>query len=778
MLSLPIPRTILPFIPAIYVAWADGELTAAEIAAVRQGASQHVDADCLAALDLWLDPDSPPSADDLIALLMRIRIEARALPGAARLGLAELGLAIARVDATDREADVVARPVKKAVDAVEAALGLSGSEAVRELFLPPASAPPCTTKATSTGGVDIEALKTLFMGDQAEVRRKVRDILSRRAFRHEFPLPADEYRERVLGWLEVLAAENIGELPFLYGSDGAPKMSNVGGFLAAFETLAEFDLSLVVKFGVQFGLFGCSVLFLGTDEHHRKLLPRVASLALPGCFAMTELGHGSNVSALETVATYDPETSQFVIHTPTEAATKYYIGNAARHGRVATVFAQLVVGEDVHGVHAFVVPIRDDAGRPMAGVGIGDCGDKMGLDGVDNGWLTFDHVKVEREALLNRFGDVDASGRYSSSIASPTRRFFTMLSALVGGRIAIGSAALSASKVGLTIALRYGETRRQFGPAGEVEWSLMDYQRHRHRLLPRLATTVALDFAQKHLVARYEAKTDADARQVEALAAAIKSYQTWFATDTIQQCREACGAQGYMARNRIAALKADTDVFTTFEGDNTVLMQLVAKTLLTEFGRNLATGGFYGIVKHLTEVVVEDALERNFVMVRKTSEEHLRDPEFLARVFRFRKDDLLRSLGRRLKRRVDEGMDAFVAFAECQQHALDLSKAYAELVILEATQSAIKAARKSGDLDEATLDVLTLCHDVFALWRIHSDIAWFLENGTMEPAKARAIRRLVDQLLVQLRPLAPAVVSAFGIADHCLAPIALPASGG
>ena len=111
--------------------------------------------------------------------------------------------------------------------------------------------------------------------------------------------------------------------------------------MAAFETLGFHDISLVIKFGVQFGLWGGSVLRLGTDYHHRKYLPATATVELPGCFAMTEIGHGSNVRDLETVAVYDPATQEFDLHSPTFTAGKNYIGNAGVHGKIATVFAQL-----------------------------------------------------------------------------------------------------------------------------------------------------------------------------------------------------------------------------------------------------------------------------------------------------------------------------------------------------------------------------------------------------------------------------------------------------
>ena len=125
---------------------------------------------------------------------------------------------------------------------------------------------------------------------------------------------------------------------------------------------------------------------------------------------MTEIGHGSNVRDIETVATYDPATGEFDLHSPTFTSGKNYIGNAGVHGKIATVFAQLETRGERHGVHAFVVPIRDDRGRPLPGIRLEDNGEKLGLNGVDNGRIWFDHVRVPRVEMLDRFAQVAADG--------------------------------------------------------------------------------------------------------------------------------------------------------------------------------------------------------------------------------------------------------------------------------------------------------------------------------------------------------------------------------
>src|SRR5205807_1410585 len=332
---------------------------------------------------------------------------------------------------------------------------------------------------------------------------------------------------------------------------------------------------------------------------------------------VTESGHGCDVQSIRTTATYDPGRQEFTIHTPDDDARKDYIGNVARDGRLAAVFAQLITGGERRGVHVLLVPIRDERGRPCPNVRIEDCGHKGGLNGVDNGRLWFNQVRVPREALLDRFGSVAPDGTYTSPIKNETRRFFTMLGTLVSGRVSVAGAGLSATKVALAIAIRYGLTRRQFrAPGSDQEVILLDYLQHQRRLLPALATTYALHFAQESVVTTlYElssqtAGAERERRTLEALAAALKVATTWHATNTIQTCREACGGAGYLSVNQLPQLKADTDVFTTFEGDNTVLLQLVARGLLTNYREEFESLDTPSLVRFIADQAIGTVIER------------------------------------------------------------------------------------------------------------------------------------------------------------------------
>ncbi|MBV9291667.1 MAG: acyl-CoA dehydrogenase family protein, partial [Frankiales bacterium] len=258
--------------------------------------------------------------------------------------------------------------------------------------------------------VSAQAVQAVLDGRWAWVRNDVRTTLLDPLFAPVYDISTDEHRDRVFEQAKALAQTPGPRLlfPKEHGGDG-----EIGAAITAFETQALGDLSLLVKTGVQWGLFGGAILHLGTARHHDAYLRDVISLRLPGCFAMTETGHGSDVQSIRTTATYDAATDEFVVHTPDDEAVKDYIGNAAQHGRMAVVFAQLMTNDECHGVHALLVPIRRDDGTPCPGVSIEDCGHKAGLNGVDNGRLAFSNVRVPRDALLDRYGTVDANGTYS-----------------------------------------------------------------------------------------------------------------------------------------------------------------------------------------------------------------------------------------------------------------------------------------------------------------------------------------------------------------------------
>ncbi|GGY62741.1 acyl-CoA dehydrogenase family protein [Streptomyces omiyaensis] len=644
---------------------------------------------------------------------------------------------------------------------------------------------PDDASAAASGSVrpelDVRALARFLDGEYAGVRDLVRTNLAAHSSVLEDAerLDRDAFRERV----RDIAVEMAGTgqtgmgFPAAYGGG-----DDIGASVAAFETLAFGDLSVLVKVGVQFGLFGGAILQLGTARHHDAYLADLVAGRLLGCFAMTETGHGSHVQALGTVARYDAAAGEFVVTTEGDAARKDYIGNAARHAELAVVFAQLEVGGEARGVHALVVPLRS-GGEVVEGVEIEDDGLKMGLNGVDNGRIRFRGVRVPREALLNRFADVTPDGTYVSSIDNPNRRFFTMVGTLVQGRVCVGGAGVGVAKVALTLAVRYAERRRQFEASpGAGEQLLLDYGLHRRRLLPLLARTYALHFAQDtvrgqlHAVFSGRDESPQARRRLESRAAGTKALGTWHATRTVQECREACGGAGYLAVNRFAALKADSDVFTTFEGDNHVLLQLVAKGLLTDHAGEFEDLDQFGVVRYVTGLAVEAVIEKTSAhklleRVRDLlpggdqwdREAGLLDPEYQLAMMRYREEHMLAGLARRLKAGVDRGRDPGAVFSSVQDHVIALAHAHMERLVLESFTEALGAHPEGGNKV-----ALGLLRDLYALSTIEADRAWFMEHGRLTVQRSKAISREVNDLCRRVRPFAVGLVDAWGVPPQVL----------
>ncbi|WP_010540070.1 acyl-CoA dehydrogenase [Dietzia alimentaria] len=636
-------------------------------------------------------------------------------------------------------------------------------------------------RITTTGKGDAalaEAMQKVLDGTWAEARETTRAAMTPDML-NPIGLSMEEHRAHVLSELRKLADSNMAKLSFRAEDGGT---GDTGGALTSFEMLGHLDLSVMVKAGVQWGLFGGAIANLGNSETRKKYLPDVMSLDLLGCFAMTEMGQGSDVQNLETTATYDTGSGEFVINTPTPSAEKAYIGNAARDGRMAAVFAQLITHEDGeelrHGVHCLLVPIRDEAGADMPGVTTTDHGHKGGLLGVDNGRIRFDEVRVPRDALLDRFGAVDENGKYSSPIDSVGARFFTMLGTLIRGRVSVGAASGAAARTALAMAVRYSLVRRQFDhPETGRGIPLLEYREHQRRLLPRVARAYAYACAQNAIIAELdefeknpEAFDEVRRREMETHAAGIKATVTAFANDTITEARLACGGAGYMAENRITEMRKDCDVFSTFEGDNVVLTQLVGKELMgayaAEFGdmdqRETVAFALSTAVDVVQEKTRASTLWQKLVDA-VTDREHtdLLDRGHQLEVLVDREEHLLETVARRLRKaQGQDGSAAFKVFNSAQDHLLQAGRAHMDSWVFARFAEAVDACE-----DPEAKEVMGMLCDLYVLDIVDSDRGWFLEHNRLTTERTKAASAARNRLCTKLAGRARTLVDAFAIPE-------------
>ncbi|MGF1638672.1 MAG: acyl-CoA dehydrogenase, partial [Cyclobacteriaceae bacterium] len=301
------------------------------------------------------------------------------------------------------------------------------------------------------------------------------------------------------------------------------------------------------------------------------------------------------------------------------------------------------------------------------------------------------------------------------------------------------------------------------GPEGGEEVPILNYRMHQRRLMPLLANAYAIHFALQYLTSRFINRSEDEMQEIEALAAGLKAVGTWNTTRTLQECREACGGKGYLTENRIDDLKNDTDVYTTFEGDNVVLLQLVAKSRLSKFKKGFSDINMFTMVNFLADRAFTAFSEKNPITVRNTSAEHLLDPEFHLSAFRYRENEILSSAARRLKRLIDEGMDSFDAMNVCQHHLVNVGLAYIDRVVLQQFQEAIPKVE-----DASCQKALYRLCQLYALSQMEKNASWYLENGYIEGVKSKAIRKMVNQLCWEIRQDAVPLVDSFGIPDALL----------
>ncbi|XP_017910188.1 PREDICTED: acyl-coenzyme A oxidase-like protein [Capra hircus] len=436
--------------------------------------------------------------------------------------------------------------------------------------------------------------------------------------------------------------------------------------------------------GIIYWLFGGAIRNLGGPAHVTQWLQPLQEQKYTGMFAMTERGHGSNVRGIQTEATFDFSAQEFVIDTPCENAEKMYIGNAM-YGNYAAVFAQLIINGRSQGPHCFIVPVRDENGSLYPGVTVVDMMHKEGLHGVDNGILRFDNVRIPRENLLDKFGSVAPDGQYHSPIKDKSARFNAMLAALTPSRLAVTFQAMGSMKLGLTIAIRYSHSRRQFGPKAREEVKIIEHQTQTLRLMPHLATALALTFAGRYASTLldediFRGKELVSSRTLQALVAGLKAYSTWENVSCLQDCRECTGGMGYMMENQISGLKCDTDVFVTFEGDNVVMLQVVVRELLAQYTKQCEERPVSSVLRNWVESG-SDRLRTSFLAFNMDTVGNL---TFLLKAVHFRERTLQRGLVARIYYKVmTEKEDFFSAWNSCLHHITCLSLAHIHRVTLE-----------------------------------------------------------------------------------------------
>ncbi len=597
----------------------------------------------------------------------------------------------------------------------------------------------------------LKKFQTLLDHDNIDTRENLKNLFKEELFIPRYAIPITKQRDLALERLSRITDE---KLISVFDFKNNPKR-----IFSAHEIVGQMDGSTATKMTVQFNLFGGTLLNLGNNKLHSKYLEEIDSLKSVGCFGLTELGYGNNAAEMQTTATYNNDSKQFIINTPNSLARKYWITNGALHAHFCIVFARLIIDSNDQGVHAFLVPIRDKSLNVVDGVTIWDMGHKIGINGIDNASIGFDNVKVSKDCLLGDTSSIDNNGVFTSKIIKKRDRFLHVADRLLSGRLCIASMMIGASKYTLDLAINYANKRLAVGPNGKSNNPIFNFQFYQRSIMPLLAKTVCYNLSLNYIKDIFEGIIPSNKNDKIILCCSVKATLAWHNEKVASISRERCGGQGYLSANRMGEAIMGSHSGITAEGDNAVLMQKVSKELLGLERKNTSKILYYYLSQKLPSSFKRILWGLTFKNIFK--------PSVQLKLLEYRKKTILANLAIKLKQSKSKGYTIYEEWMYNQSDEIQmLAKSYFDYKVLEICTAYEKK------IDKDLVPYIENIRSLYFLDTVESNLSWFLEQGILSKKQASNIIKRSKYYCKLISKNALLICKSFGIPKHMkLAPM-------
>ncbi|XP_075870169.1 peroxisomal acyl-coenzyme A oxidase 1 isoform X1 [Nelusetta ayraudi] len=510
------------------------------------------------------------------------------------------------------------------------------------------------------------------------------------------------------------------------------------------------------------GMFLPTLLNQATPEQMDRFFMPAWNLEIIGTYAQTEIGHGTHLRGLETTATYDPATQEFVLNSPTVSSIKWWPGGLGKTSNHAIVLAQLYTQGNCHGLHAFITPIRDmDTHQPLPGIVVGDIGPKFGFNEVDNGFLKLENVRIPRENMLMKFAKVEPDGTY---VKPPSAKLTYGTMVFIRSMI-VGDSARCLAKA-CTISIRYSAVRHQSEiRPGDPEPQILDYQTQQHKLFPLLATAYAFTYVGQYMHDTYQrisgdinAGDFSELPELHALSAGLKAFTSWIANAGIEVCRMSCGGHGYSRSSGLPDIYVEFTPSCTYEGENTVMMLQTARYLVKSYRQAKAGKQLNGIVSYLSEAR-HGRVQPQPVAARPRVVD-INDLASLVEAYKLRAANLVELAAKSIQQELQHRKSQEDAWNNSAIELVRSSDAHCHYVVVKLFTD------KLGEIsDTAVHSVMSTLALLYALHGITKNSGDFLQAGLLTVPQVLQISTRVKELLSQLRPNTVALVDAFDFHD-------------